>query len=98
MTAQYLRGLDVVPRSHPNDGKVDVLRVDADMPVRARWQASRRARTGTHLPHPQLHVTQTAGVGLDFARPLHIWVDGRRWRTTGAATMTVEPDAYHAYV
>ena len=98
MTAQYLGDHDVTPRGHPNDGKVDVLRVDPAMPARARWQATRRARTATHLPHPQLAVRQLDGVELAFARPLHVWVDGSRWRTAEALCLTVEPDAYAAYV
>lgn len=98
MTAQYLDGRDVAPRSHPNDGRADVLRVDAAMPARVRWQAMRRARTGTHVPHPQLVVSQARSVELTFARPLHVWVDGRRWRTASSVTLAVEPDAYVAYV
>ncbi len=98
MTAQFLRRLDVVPRGHPNDGKLDLLRVDPAMPARVRWQAARRARTGTHLPHPQLAVSQPTAVELTFARPLHLWVDGRRWHTAAAVRLTVEPDAYAAHV
>src|SRR4029077_4159676 len=50
MTAQYLDGRDVAPRSHPNDGKVDVLRVDRAMGIRAPRQAARRSLRGTPLP------------------------------------------------
>ncbi len=98
MTAQYLGAADVAPRAHPNDGKVDLLRVDPAMPVRARWQANRRARTGSHLPHPQLRTWQERRVTLEFIRPLVVWVDGVRWTTTRTLSLTVEPDAYHAYV
>ena len=98
MTAQYLDGRDVVPRGHPNDGRLDLLSVEPAMPARVRWQAARRARTGTHLPHPQLRTRQVAAIDLAFARPLHLWVDGRRWRRASAVTLTVEPDAYVAYV
>jgi hypothetical protein len=98
MTAQYVDGRDVVPRGHPNDGKLDLLNVDPAMPARVRWQAARRARTGTHLPHPQLRTRQVASVDLAFPRVLHLWVDGRRWRSARSVTLTVEPDAYVAYV
>ncbi|MFT3854678.1 MAG: hypothetical protein QM733_18370 [Ilumatobacteraceae bacterium] len=97
-TAQYLDGRDVAPRSHPNDGRVDVLRVDGAMPARVRWQAMRRSRTGTHVPHPQLAISQPRSVELTVPRPLHLWVDGRRWRTASSVVLTVEPDAYVAYV
>lgn len=93
MNAQFLGRFDVAPRSHPNDGKVDVLRVAARMPLRARLQARRRARTGTHLPHPQLVALQARQHTAEFARPLHVRVDGVRWCTARSLTITVEPDA-----
>jgi hypothetical protein len=98
MTAQHLDGFDVAPRAHPNDGRLDLLRVEPGMRARARWQARRRARTGTHLPHPGLHPSQVAEIELTFVRPLHVWVDGRRWHTAAAVSLTVEADAYVAYV
>jgi hypothetical protein len=98
MNAQYLGAADVAPRSHPNDGKVDVLRVDPAMAVQTRWQAARRARTGSHLPHPLLRMTQARQTTVELARPLVVWVDGARWATTRTLTLTVEPDAYLAFV
>jgi hypothetical protein len=98
MNAQYLGDADVAPRAHPNDGRVDVLRVDPAMSMQTRWQALRRARTGSHLPHPQLRMTQSREVRLELVRPLVVWVDGVRWLTTRSLTLTVEPDAYSAYV
>jgi hypothetical protein len=98
MTAQFLGDADVAPRAHPNDGRVDLLRVDPAMPMQARWQASRRARTGTHVPHPLLHASQVREIHLEFARALVVWVDGVRWATTRVLDLTVEPDAYHAYI
>jgi hypothetical protein len=98
MTAQFLGGLDVAPRSHPNDGRVDVLSVDAEMPVRARLTARSRARSGSHLPHPQLTMTQVTEVRLEFDRRVVVWVDGERFATSAAVQLTVEPDAYTAYV
>ncbi len=97
MNAQFLGDYDVAPRSHPNDGKVDAVHVHPDMSVRARRQARDRARTGTHLPHPQLHSTQSATASATFRRPLVLWVDGVRWGTTTSVTVTCEPDALTIY-
>ena len=97
MNAEFLGAYDVAPRSHPNDGKVDIVYVAADMPWRARRAAIRRARTGTHLPHPQLSTRQVTEYSLRFARPLVIWVDGVRWATAPELTITVEPDALTVY-
>ncbi len=97
MNAQFLGQYDVAPRSHPNDGKVDVVHVHADMPLRARRQARERARTGTHLPHPQLRATQSAIATAMFEQPLVLWVDGVRWGTAIDITVTCEPDALTVY-
>lgn len=98
MNAQYLGEYDVAPRAHPNDGLLDVVEVLPSMGVRARLAARRRARTGTHLPHPGLAVHRTAAWQVEFPRPAVVWVDGVRWRTARSLAFTVEPDAYTAYV
>ncbi|MEQ1872358.1 MAG: hypothetical protein ABL953_01420 [Ilumatobacteraceae bacterium] len=97
MNAQFFGNYDVAPRSHPNDGKVDILHVAADMSWRARRAAMRRARTGTHLPHPQLTTRQVTDYSLTFKRPLVIWVDGERWGSAAELQITVEPDALTVY-
>lgn len=97
MNAQFLGERDIAPRSHPNDGKVDVLTVAPTMPVRARRQASARARNGSHLPHPQLAMRSVADVSLRFERPLVVWVDGVRWGSHSALTLRVHPDAITVY-
>ena len=97
MNAEFFGDYDVAPRSHPNDGKVDVLHVAAEMSWRARRAAARRAQTGTHLPHPQLTARQVTDVSLTFARPLVLWIDGVRWGTAADVRVTVEPDALTVY-
>ena len=97
MNAEFFGPYDIAPRSHPNDGKVDILHVAVKMSWRARRAAGRRARTGTHLPHPQMTARQVAEFSLVFARPLVVWVDGIRWGTAGELTVTVEPDALTVY-
>ena len=54
-----VRGRDVLPRAHPNDGYVDVLEVDEAITTRQRLSAWRRATTGSHLPHPQLRASRS---------------------------------------
>lgn len=97
MNAEFLGPYDVAPKSHPNDGKVDVVHVDASMSWRARRAAMRRARTGTHLPHPQLTTRQVAEYSLTFARPLVLWIDGVRWGRASDLLVTVEADALTVY-
>lgn len=98
MNAQFLGPYDVAPRGHPNDGRLDLVDVDATMGWRARDAARRRARTGTHLPHPLLHTRGVAEATLTFPRAVRIWIDGVRWTTSTEVHVRVEPDAYRAYV
>jgi hypothetical protein len=97
MNAQFIGRLDLAPRSHPNDGRLDALAVAPAMGLRARLQARRRARTGTHLPHPMITTSQVAAVSWTFAEPVTVRVDGRRWCTARSVTITVEPDALVVY-
>lgn len=97
MNAEFLGQYDVAPRSHPNDGRIDLVHVAAAMGVRTRLQARKKARTGTHLPHPQIDACQAAQATVAFSRPLDVWVDGVRWRRAGELKLTVEPDALVAY-
>lgn len=97
MNAQFLGPYDVAPRSHPNDGKVDTMLVDGALGGRARAQARRRARTGTHVPHPRIAVRQATNATVQFERPLVVWVDGVRWGTARSLTITVVPDALTVY-
>ena len=54
-----VRGRDVLPRAHPNDGYVDVLEIDEAITTRQRLSAWHRAKTGSHLPHPQLRASRS---------------------------------------
>jgi len=98
MNAQFYGPYDVAPRSHPNDGRIDVLRVDAAMGWRDRLQAKQRARNGNHLPHRRLSLRSVTDVDLHFDRPMVVWIDGVRCGAAGHLQITVEPDAFTAYV
>ena len=54
-----LRGRDVLPRAHPNDGFVDVLEINVEITMRQRALAWHRSKTGSHLPHPHFQVSRT---------------------------------------
>ena len=71
MNAQFLGPFDVAPRSHPNDGKVDTLSVNAAMGWRERLQAKGRARTGTHVqPRQAWHLFDPAVLQWHAQGPL----------------------------
>ena len=96
MNAQFIGDADPTPRSHPGDGRLDVLDVDASLSRRARRQVRRRLRTGSHLPHPQLTVTSSPTHAVEFVGACTVVVDGRVWlrRRSGIRlAVRVRPDA-----
>lgn len=98
MNAQYLGPYDVAPRSHPHDGRLDLLEVDAGMGLRARLQARSRARTGRHVPHPMLRVRQAASWTVTLERPLDLWVDGVHRGRTRSVAVSLHPDPLIVHV
>jgi YegS C-terminal NAD kinase beta sandwich-like domain len=93
MNAQHLGRYDVAPRSHPNDGRVDIVRVSSAMSLRDRWRARSRAVQAAHVPHPDIEIRSSATAHLQFARPITVWLDGQVWTTAADLELTVEPDA-----
>lgn len=89
---------NVAPRAHPNDGRFDVVTVDAAMSLRQRWQARRRLPLGTHVPHPAID-TKTAETGAwDFARPREVYVDGVRCGRATRLEVTIAPDHFSIHI
>ena len=68
------------------------------MSVRARWQAWRRLRTGSHVPHPDITVRRVRTETFTFGRPLGVWVDGSHGGTIRSLRVEVEPDGAVLYV
>ncbi len=97
LNADRIGAWDVAPRAHPNDGQLDVVEVDTSMGLRDRWRASRRLATGTHVPHPAIHLQRTTARTWTFERPLRLWVDGVGRGTVRSLAVAVEPDAAVVY-
>ena len=96
MNAQWLEAWDLGPRSHPNDGLLDIT--DGTLPVGDRLKARRRLPTGTHLPHPALTVSRTATADLDLDPSLDIWLDGEKITRCRRLVLSIEPDALRVVV
>lgn len=91
MNAQYIGRWDVAPKSHPNDGRLDVL--DGDLPLGQRLIARRRLPTGTHVPHPAIEERRVTAVQLEFARSTPIELDGEPIGSARTLSIRIEPDA-----
>jgi len=96
MNAQWLGTWDLGPRSHPDDGLLDIT--DGTMPFGDRLKARRRLPTGTHLPHPALTVTRTATADLVLDPSLDIWLDGEKMGRCHRLVLSIDPDALRVVV
>lgn len=89
---QFLRGLDVVPRGHPGDGRLEVQ-------VYALARGERRGMrvrlgTGEHLPHPRITVAAGRRIEVRLAPPRPLEVDGLRAGRAAGLTVAVAPRAF----
>ena len=91
MNAQWIGAWDVAPKSHPNDGLLDVF--DGDLSLDDRLKLRSRLATGTHVPHPGIAQSRVPALQLDFARPTGVWLDGERVATARRLAIRAEPDA-----
>ena len=91
MNAEWLGSWDLGPRSHPNDGHVDIY--DTTMASSQRMKAWRRMRHGTHVPHPDISYSRTTAYQTTFDPPVRIWLDGEGVGNVSNLTLRVEADA-----
>ena len=76
---EYLGRWDVAPRGHPNDGRVDVIDVDATMSMRAAGTGLAASPVGHPRPAPgDPRVPAHGRRAGSSRRPLTLYVDGRR--------------------
>ncbi|MEZ5178930.1 MAG: hypothetical protein R2746_11845 [Acidimicrobiales bacterium] len=96
MNAQWIGSWDVAPRSHPNDGLLDVF--DGDLSLDDRIKARSRLRTGTHVPHPGIRQQRTGAVQFELDRPATAWLDGERIGPVRRISARVEVDGARCVV
>ena len=94
---QFVDGLDVSPRGHPGDGRLEI-QVYALRPGE-RGGMRRRLATGSHLPHPRIRTGSGRRIRVRVtggAWPLR--VDGRAVGRTGTVEVEVLSPAVHLLV
>jgi hypothetical protein len=97
MNTSFIGDWDCAPRSHPNDGKFDLLAVNGEMKSTQRLIASRRLKFGTHLPHPQISVKQLTSFDADCSAKPNLYVDNRRFMSVNQCKFRLLPDALTLY-
>lgn len=96
MNAQFLGLWDLGPRSHPNDGLLDIS--DGDISLSDRIRARKRLPSGSHLPHPGITTTRRREATFTLTRPMDVWLDGRQHRRISRVAVHVEPDAFEVVI
>jgi len=91
-TGQFRRGLDLVPRGHPGDGRAEV-QIYA-VPGRERRELRARLATGTHVPHPAITQRTATRVRVSVDRRVPIEIDGRPVPAADLLEITLVPSAY----
>lgn len=92
MNAAYVGDWYLGPKSHPNDGLLDVT-VGA-LAFQQRMMARRRAPQGVHVPHPDLTVRRVARWHHRFDRATPVYVDGRRAGRAHEVEIWLAEDAF----
>ena len=89
-SGQYLRGLDLVPRGHPGDGRLEVLVLG--LAPGERGPMRRRLPTGQHLPHPRIVTATGRRVRVAWAdEPRPVEVDGAERAPQAVVDLAVSP-------
>lgn len=91
MNAAFIGPWHAGPRSHPNDGRLDII--DGRLGIRQSIAVRRRLATGSHLPHPALVTSSVRSGSFAFDRPMGILVDGIRVGSARTIEVRLLPDA-----
>lgn len=97
MNAQFLGSWDVAPKSHPNDGRLDVLEAQ-QLSWRDRIKARQRLPRGTHVPHPGIRERRVDAAQFEFGSPMSVWLDGTPVGRARNLSVRVEADALAGFV
>jgi diacylglycerol kinase family enzyme len=89
---------DIAPRAHPNDGTLDMMKLNTEMKLQQRVLARHRARTGTHVPHPSINVSRHSTIDLVRHKRARLCLDGVDIKDWKSASITVLADACYIYV
>ena len=94
-----VHGRNLAPRAHPNDGVLDSVTMTSSMTFRDRLSAQKKSLTGTHLPHPEIHVSR--GESFSYIRTNkseQLSIDGHRVSDWLSVRVTIQPDYWKIVV
>jgi len=74
LNVSFVGEWNVAPRSHPNDGRLDL--VEATLGWGDKMKARSRLRSGTHVPHPGISIRRVRTATVEVPTGHGVWVDG----------------------
>ncbi len=89
MNSAFLGDANLAPRAHPGDGTLDVLFVS--MPWQQRLLARRRARAGTHVPHPDIDMRRMSHLRAESPPRAVLRLDGVAFGTIDSIEIERDP-------
>lgn len=93
---QWLHGIDLVPRGHPGDGRVEIQAYRLRPSERRAMR--RRLASGAHLPHPRIPTRTARRIEIEASAPVPLEVDGVAREPVRRLTAEVRADAYRLLV
>ena len=96
MNAQDMGAYRFGHRAHPGDALLDVY--EARIKLGDVPKIARRAKLGSHLPHPGITERRLPNASFTFDRPRQLWLDERRVGMVEQLSVTVVPDAFTVVV
>jgi hypothetical protein len=91
VNAGFVDGLNLAPRGHPGDGRVELVIFDESVPWRQRRLARKRAQTGSHVPHPSIHLSAVGEWTRERAKGEALYIDGCMVESWSKIEVTVLP-------
>lgn len=92
MNAQDMGTYRFGHRAHPGDAVLDIY--EAHVPFADVWKIARRAKLGSHLPHPGISERRLPSSRFQFEQPRQLWLDEQRVGNVQQLSVSVVPDAF----
>jgi hypothetical protein len=96
MNAQDIGAYRFGHRAHPGDALLDIY--EARISFGDVFKIAKRAKLGSHLPHPGIAERRMPSVSFTFEQSRDLWLDERAIGKVKQLTVTVVPDAFTAVV
>jgi hypothetical protein len=96
MNAQDMGTYRFGHRAHPGDALLDIY--EARIAFSDILKVAKRAKSGSHLPHPGVKERRAPTARFTFDQPRQLWLDENRVGAVEQLTVSVIPDAFTVVV